>query len=59
MIVAGACPTGKIGYLDEITALLSLQDLSISRDNREKTERSVYPCGACGMHHLTSWRIDD
>ena len=57
MPVYGLCSTGKVAYLDELDALLSLQHVSALHDGNEKQERSAYLCDTCGLFHLTSWRI--
>ena len=57
MAVHGVCSSDKVGYLDEATAMLVLQNMMILHDDRHKTERSQYCCDECGYWHLTSWRI--
>lgn len=59
-MVKGLCPnSNKIGYTDELDAMLALNDLGNSRDHKEKTERSYYECDGCGLYHLTSWRVNE
>lgn len=57
MPVYGLCDSGKIGYLDELDALLSLTHVSAIHDGGEKQERNVYRCESCDLFHLTSWRL--
>lgn len=55
MPVYGLCDTGKVGYLDELDALLSLTHVSALHDGNEKQERHAYRCLSCDLFHLTSW----
>lgn len=57
MPVFGACETGKIGYLEDIDAMLAILHLGAKHDGNEKQERSYYQCDRCDLLHLTSWRI--
>lgn len=57
MPIYGLCETGKIGYLDELDALLNLTHVSALHDGAEKQERNVYRCDSCDLFHLTSWEI--
>jgi hypothetical protein len=53
------CSSGKVGYLDEIDAMLSLLDLQELRDGFPRHERNLYPCDICGHFHLTSGPVTE
>lgn len=57
MEIFNACPTGKIGYVEDIDAMLAIVHLSAKHDGNEKQERSYYECDKCGLLHLTSWPV--
>ena len=55
MKIYGKCATGKVAYLDQVDAMLSLMDLMELRDGYPKHERNFYRCDSCDLFHLTSW----
>jgi hypothetical protein len=57
MPIYGLCGTGKVGYLDELDALLSLTHVSALHDGNEKQERNAYRCQTCDFWHLTSQEV--
>jgi hypothetical protein len=57
--IYGMCSSGKVGYLDEIDAMLSLLDLQELRDGFPRHERNLYPCDICGHFHLTSGPVTE
>lgn len=55
MILIELCASGKQAYIDELDAMLALEQIREYRGtNYETIERTQYECELCPYWHLTS-----